>query len=203
MGRDKQYDREELLQRAVEVFWRRGYTATSTAELVEELGVNRKTMYSEFGSKQALFEAALDHYSQTILGQWFEPIETADASLAGIKQIFRNFADASEGPAKGLGCLLCNTAAERAVIDATTEPCVDAYLQRIENAFLHALENARKKKELREPVQSAELASFLTTCLIGAVTSIRAEAPPAQLRATHEMICLLLDNYSRTDGSPS
>lgn len=58
MGRQKQYDRTELLDRAVELFRRQGFNGTTTAELVAELDVNRKSMYAEFGSKQELFEAA-------------------------------------------------------------------------------------------------------------------------------------------------
>ena len=90
MGRDKKYHREELLGRALQLFWQRGYNATSTAELVEELGVNRKTMYSEFGSKEALFTAVLDHYNQSILGHILAPIEAEDASIEGIKELFLN-----------------------------------------------------------------------------------------------------------------
>ena len=55
----KRYDRIELLDRAIELFRRQGFNGTSTAELVAELGVNRKSMYAEFGSKQELFEGGL------------------------------------------------------------------------------------------------------------------------------------------------
>ena len=64
MGRAKQYERTDLLDRAVELFRRQGFNGTSTAELATELGVNRKSMYAEFGSKQALFEATLEHYDR-------------------------------------------------------------------------------------------------------------------------------------------
>ena len=79
MGRTKQYDREELLDRAVELFRRQGFNGTSTAELVEELGVNRKSMYAEFGSKQELFERTLEHYNDNHLTRVLAPIEAADA----------------------------------------------------------------------------------------------------------------------------
>ena len=58
MGRTKQYERTKLLDRAVELFRNQGFNGTSTAELVDELGINRKSMYAEFGSKEELFEAA-------------------------------------------------------------------------------------------------------------------------------------------------
>ena len=63
MGMAKQYDRSELLDCAVELFRRQGFNGTSTADLVAELGINRKSMYAEFGSKQQLFEAVLAHYN--------------------------------------------------------------------------------------------------------------------------------------------
>ena len=79
MGRSKQYDRTELLDRAVELFRRQGFNGTSTAELVAELGVNRKSMYAEFGSKQELFEATLEHYNAKHLTSVLAPLEAPDA----------------------------------------------------------------------------------------------------------------------------
>ena len=76
MTGQKKYNRTELLDRAIELFRRQGYAGTSTAELVAELGVNRKSMYAEFGSKQELFEAALKRYSEVNLSRVLAPIET-------------------------------------------------------------------------------------------------------------------------------
>ena len=64
MPSPKRYNRDDVLDRAIELFRRNGYSATSTAELVDALGMNRKSMYAEFGSKQELFESALERYSK-------------------------------------------------------------------------------------------------------------------------------------------
>ena len=82
----KRYDRTELLDRAVDLFHRQGSNGTSTAELVTELGVNRKSMYAEFGSKQQLFEAALDHYNAKHLSAVLAPVEAPDAGPDAIRQ---------------------------------------------------------------------------------------------------------------------
>ena len=103
MTGQKQYDRIELLDRAIELFRRQGYNGTSTAELVEELGVNRKSMYAEFGSKQGLFEAALARYSEEHLSNTLAPIEAPDAGAAAIRQAFDGYASASDGWALGRG----------------------------------------------------------------------------------------------------
>ena len=69
----KKYNREELLDSAIELFRRKGFNGTSTAELVNELGVNRKSMYAEFESKHGLFHAALERYSENHLSRVIAP----------------------------------------------------------------------------------------------------------------------------------
>ena len=187
MSRPKQYDRTELLDRAVELFRRQGFNGTSTAELVAELGVNRKSMYAEFGSKQQLFEAALAHYDNHHLTRVLAPLERPEASLSGIRQALHGYASASEGPYRGLGCLMCNTAVERGALDEGSGRFVAAYLERITQAFRHALQNAQQGGEIDETIDLDEIAGFLTTVLIGMAASIRAEAPPDQLWASYQV----------------
>lgn len=183
MSRAKQYDRTELLDRAVELFRREGFNGTSTAELVAELGVNRKSMYAEFGSKQALFESALDRYSHQHLSAVLAPIEAPDAGAAAIAQAFNGYASASEGSARGRGCLLCNTAVERAALDPGASRYVAAYLERLTQAFHHALANAQRLGEIDSDADLDELSAFFTTALIGVAACIRAQAPPQQVQA--------------------
>ena len=82
-----------------------------------ELGINRKSMYAEFGSKQQLFEATLEHYNRKHLTRVLAPLEATDASLDTIRQAFYGYASAIEGPFRGRGCLMCNTAVERGAVD--------------------------------------------------------------------------------------
>jgi TetR/AcrR family transcriptional repressor of nem operon len=193
MSRTKHYDRTELLDRAVELFRRQGFNGTSTAELVAEFGVNRKSMYAEFGSKQQLFETTLEHYSRKHLTQVLAPLESPDASLDGIHEAFYGYASASEGPFRGLGCLMCNTAVERGALDEGSGRFVVAYLERITRAFRHALSNAQQGGELDQTVDLDEMAGFLTTALIGMAASVRAEAPPAQVWAAYKIVTGVVD----------
>ena len=183
MGRAKQYDREALLGRAVDLFHRQGFNGTSTAELVETLGVNRKTMYAEFGSKQELFEAVLEYYNDRNLSQVLARLEAPDAGADAIRRAFAGYARASEGWARGRGCLLCNTAVERAALDPGSARHVDAYLQRLTAAFRNALGNAHTHGELHEPGDLDDLASFFMVSLIGVAACAKAQASPAQISA--------------------
>ena len=183
MSRAKQYDRDDLLDRAIELFRLQGFNGTSTAELTDELGVNRKSMYAEFGSKQGLFEAALERYSTNHLSRVLAPIEAADAGAREIRQAFDGYAGAAEGWALGRGCLLCNTAVERGALDPGSGRYVEAYLARIKRAFHNALANAQRAGEVAANADLDELADFLTVSLIGVAASLRAKAPASQLYA--------------------
>ncbi|MEM9201809.1 MAG: TetR/AcrR family transcriptional regulator [Actinomycetota bacterium] len=179
----KQYDRTELLDIAIERFRINGYNGTSTADLVDALGVNRKSMYAEFGSKQGLFEAALERYEREHLTNVLAPLEAPDAGARAIRAAFASYADEADGWVKGKGCLMCNTAVERAALDPGAARFVDAYLARVTAAFRHALENARAAGDLDGRPDIDDLASFLMMSLVGVVALIRAQADPGQVRA--------------------
>lgn len=199
MSRMKQYDRSELLDRAVELFRRQGYNGTSTAELVAELGVNRKSMYAEFGSKQQLFEATLEHYDGKHLTRVLAPLEAPGAGIGEIRQAFHGYASAIEGPFRGLGCLMCNTAVERSALDPGSGRYVAAYLERLTRAFRHALSNAQQDGIIDLSTNLDEMAGFLTTALIGIAASVRAEAPPAQVWAAYKVVTGLVGGLAVSD----
>jgi TetR/AcrR family transcriptional repressor of nem operon len=199
----KQYDRIDLLDRAIELFRRNGYTATSTADLVEGLGVNRKSMYAEFGSKQGLFEAALERYDEHHLSGVLAPVEAPGAGADAIRKAFAGYAAASEGWARGRGCLLCNTAVERAALDPGARRHVDAYLARLNRAFRHALGNASRAGELNTAVDLEELAAFFTMSLIGVAAIIRAGAPPALVQSACRVATGVLDCQVATSTAPA
>jgi TetR/AcrR family transcriptional repressor of nem operon len=192
----KRYDRIELLDRAVELFRSQGFNGTSTAELVAELGVNRKSMYAEFGSKQGLFEAALERYRDHHLTRVLSPIEAPDAGLDAIRSAFDGYATASTGWAQGKGCLLCNTAVERGTLDPGAQRHVADYLERLTTAFRQALENGRRAGQIGDHVDLDQLASYFTTALIGVAACIRAAAPPAQVKAACTVATSILDSLA-------
>ncbi len=76
---------------------------------------------------------------------------------------------------------MCNTAVERGALDPGSGRYVAAYLERLTQAFRHALSNAQQAGEIGLTVDLDEMARFLTTALIGVAASVRAEAPPAQI----------------------
>ncbi len=183
MPSPKGYKREDVLDCAIELFRRQGYSATSTAELVEELGINRKSLYAEFGSKQELFEAALERYSEVNLTRVLAPIEAPDANAQSIRDAFLSYASASETKFRGLGCLMANTAVERAALDPGSAKFVDAYLVRLTRGFRNALENAQGDDDVSEDANLDDLAAHFVNSVIGISALLRAKATPDQMYA--------------------
>ena len=194
----KKYNRDELVHRAMDLFHRQGFHGTSTAELVTELGVNRKSMYAEFGSKQGLFEVALDHYDATSLSAVLAAVEAPDAGLDSIRTTFEGFARASEDWARGRGCLLCNTAIERVTLVDASGDRVDAYFERLLSAFGNALTNARHTGELSDEADVDDLAAFFTMALIGVAASAKGKAHPDRIHASCRVTISALDPYRLT-----
>ncbi len=106
MARPREFDVDEALDRATEVFWTRGYEATSVQDLVDALGVNRASLYATFGDKAQLFSAVIDRYRENvntlIEGALAPPTKGAAAVRAWFMALIR-MGTRPEGPR---GCLL-------------------------------------------------------------------------------------------------
>jgi AcrR family transcriptional regulator len=176
MGRHKEYERADLIERATELFRDHGYAGASTAMLVANLQVNKNSLYSEFGSKQALFNACLEHYNDTNVAKNFGPLELPDANVEQIREVFEFFAGSASGPARGRGCLFCNTAVEYGPDDPSGRRFVQRYFTRIFNAFMNALENANSSGRLVRGIDAREEAQSFTASVLGMFVMIRAKA---------------------------
>ena len=203
MGRPKEFNRDELLERATQLFRRYGFTATSTQQLVEGLGINRKSLYAEFGSKQGLFEAVLARYDEVDVERSFGPLETSSAGLADIIQTIEMFADGCRGDASGLGCLLCNTAVECAASDPAIRSFTERYIRRLTGAFRNALENARRAGEIASDVDSTSQARFLTSAVLGMAVLMRAKAAPIVVESSVSVVLSHLKSLGREMSTSS
>jgi len=178
MGRHKEYDPTEALEGARKLFLERGFSATSVADLAEATGLNKKSLYAEFGSKQELFESALLRHRQENNVRVVGPMETESAGLAEIRSALERWGRSGRGAAAGLGCLLCNTASERSAQDPAARKHVRAYLRRMTAAFRNALQRAADRGELVDGVDIDAEAGFLASHAMGQLTLIRSKAMP-------------------------
>ncbi len=181
MGRPKTYQRDAMVAEAMQLFWLHGFEATTTQMLVERLGINRFSLYAEFGSKQGLYEASLDRYDQDVVAHHFGPLERPGAGLCEIEGLLAFFASKGRAPGSHYGCLLCNVAVERAPHDLASHARVERYVSRISCALQSALQTALERGELAANVEVATLAAGLTATFLGLFVLLRAQTDPAIL----------------------
>ena len=183
MGRRKTYDRDGVVERAMRLFWERGYHATSTRDLTEAMGVNPYSLYAEFGSKEALFSAVIKRYEDDVVEGHFGRLETADAGMKEIRDVMNYFGDSGTRAGAELGCLLCNASVERAPTVELSEASTARFVARMTGAFANALKNAADAGRLKDDVDTKALGRFFPTVLMGMFVLSRANVDGSVLRA--------------------
>ncbi|ATL27565.1 TetR/AcrR family transcriptional regulator [Streptomyces formicae] len=194
MARTKEFDPDAALQSALELFWRRGYEATSMADLVEELGIGRASIYATFGNKHDLYLKALDRYGEnqdpTLLAELSQP----GPALPAVRAVVRRFGAESMTEGRRLsGCFITNTAAELASHDEAAARTVERSWERIETLLHSALVRARAQGELPQDRDPLTLARMLLVLMQGLRVVGKASADPARVRDAVEQALTLLD----------
>jgi len=143
MSRPRTFEIPTVVRAAKELFWRRGYGGTSLGDVEAATGLNRSSLYQAFGSKEQLFNAALDDYVTTFMGPLLGPMESPTADPDDVQVFFgklaARFRDDPEAARKG--CLWVNSLAEFSGRGDALEVSANAYRTRLYNAFANALSN--------------------------------------------------------------
>ena len=183
-----------VLDRAMRVFWSRGYEATSIEHLVARMGIQRGSLYATFGDKRALFFAAMEHYDRMVTSKLLKTLEEPASGKAAIEGFFRLKVELSTAPGRPRGCLVTNSAAELASRDRGTGARVGAVLTKLEAAFRHAVVRAQKAGEIDPRRNPRALARFLTSSAQG--LSVMAKALPDRA-ALDDIVEVILEVVNR------
>jgi TetR/AcrR family transcriptional repressor of nem operon len=182
MARPREFEPHEALNRAMHLFWQKGYEDTSMADLVAATGVSRYGFYTEFGDKHDLFLKCVDHYARTAIEMVLSPMERVDASLPEIRAYFDQLMQAVQGGQPPMGCLIGNTAMMGAAWDEAITDRIEKHYVRMRAAFLNALQNAVQQGELTADEDTEILADYLVGIANGYLACIRSMTPKAVQR---------------------
>lgn len=180
MARPKEFDVDQVLDRATELFWTKGYEETSMRDLEEGLGVGRQSLYSTFGDKRDLFLAALDRYAALQQGR-IAPLLAPDAGLAAIRTYFATVFSPAACTEPRRSCMMLNSVVEFGQADPEVARRYVANQEQLAGAFRHALSGAVRKGELPATIDQNALALFLVSQMYGLVVMSKGGAPPATL----------------------
>lgn len=167
MARHKEFDRDEALHKAMEVFWSRGYEAASVGALVRHMGINRQSLYDTFGDKQALYLQALDRYREVEGRKMFELLERPGSVKKALRQLFEGVLDGSLCGGERRGCFVGNAMSERAGRCPETAARACGQLAAAEEAFYRALLRGKRAGEIEGGRDLRAVARFLYSSLQG------------------------------------
>ncbi|RAG81206.1 TetR family transcriptional regulator [Streptacidiphilus pinicola] len=182
MARTKDFDPDAVLDRAVELFWRHGYEATSMADLVAHLGVARASIYATFGGKQEFFAKALQRYLDTTDPHVMTALSQPGPVLPAVRALIDTYVGADADNDRPRGCMVVNSAVELADRDAGVARLVEASWAHLETTLTSALLRARTQGELRPDAEPRALARFLLVFLQGVRVLERTPDAAARLR---------------------
>lgn len=190
MARVKEFDPDKALEKALQLFWGRGYEATSMADLVVHLGIGRASLYATFGSKHELYLKALDRYSQTRDPDPVDLLAQPGPALPAVRQVIENYVD--QACREPRGCMVVNAAVETASSDPAVARLVGRNWQAIEVALISALTRARAQGELGADKDPRALGRFLLVLLQGMKVVNKGDPEPARVRAAADQALALL-----------
>jgi TetR/AcrR family transcriptional repressor of nem operon len=192
MARTKEFDPDAALQKALELFWERGYEATSMADLVSHVGIARASLYDTFGNKQDLYLKALERYLRMRDPDVVEALSQPGPALPAVRALVRAYAEQSLRDERRRGCMVVNAAVELRSRDPRVARRVESSWDTLETALTSALTRARAQGELPADRDPGALARFLLVVLQGLRVLGRAQPHPARLRdaAEHALAAL-------------
>lgn len=167
MARVREFDADDAVRRAMDLFWERGYEATSLRDLTEALGIGSGSLYAAFGNKDGLFQAALARYRQEQSQPMLDTLASETDVRAALRRVLAGVVALAVSDRLRRGCLVVNSATERIPHDADTATAVREILAAIQGAIEGALSRAQQRGDLDPEKDPAALAGFFVTFMNG------------------------------------
>jgi TetR/AcrR family transcriptional repressor of nem operon len=175
-GRPRSFDTEAAVERAMGVFWSRGYHATALPDLLRATKLSRGSLYAAFGDKHSLFLRALDRYVADALARIDTELDPGREPVDGVRAFLAGYVDRTSGANGRRGCLLVATAMEMAGQDAEVNRRIGGFFKAMEARLVDALSRAKAAGRLANGVEPASAARILV-CFVEGLRVVGKTAP--------------------------
>jgi len=178
---EKSFDTEAALEKAMQVFWAKGYSATSMADLTGAMQINKGSLYNAYGSKEKLFIAAVAKYDLEHRRQMLAKLDAIDDPVEAVSTLFDTFLKQSVTDDLLKGCLLVNTALELASHGEAVRDMVTMALNDFEAFFRRLVARAQTRGQIPADIKPDETAKGLLTLVVGLRVLARGATPADSL----------------------
>ncbi len=167
MARTKDFDENEVLGKAIQLFWHKGYNGTSMQDLVDGLGISRSSLYDTYTDKHTLFVKALESYQNTGAAKIREIINNPGSAKGTVKILLELATNDLLGDKQQKGCFMVNAEVEVAPHDAEVNNLVCKNDQQMEEAFYQIIQKGKDNGEIKNPQDAKALARFIFNSVKG------------------------------------
>ncbi|URJ58074.1 TetR/AcrR family transcriptional regulator [Paenibacillus polymyxa] len=190
MARSKEFEVNEVLDKAIHLFWAQGYEKTSMQDLVEFMGIHRRSIYDTFGDKHALFMKALERYETKQTSKMRFLIEKQKP----IKELIRELFEATvRNEGEPLGCFLVNSGVELGVLDPEVASLVDESYSRTEELLTNLVLKGQQSGEFKADFDPVVISHYLMNAWLGLRTLVKTTTDQQKLKNIIDMTLTALD----------
>lgn len=161
MARTKEFNEDQALDKAIEIFWHKGYNGTSAQDLVNHLGLSRSSLYDTFGDKQQLFTKSLQRYQHQAQDAVKELLEKTENVKETLHAIFKQAVIESLEDRITKGCFMVNSSVELAMHDEEIAKIVKSNSQTMEQVFTNAVKKGQEAGHISKQLDAKVLARFI------------------------------------------
>ncbi|MBK5350208.1 TetR/AcrR family transcriptional regulator [Bacillus sp. TH44] len=189
MARLREFDKEKALDAAMQLFWEKGYAATSLSDLTAKMEIQRPSLYAAFGDKEGLFEAALRRYTNIHAASIRTKLQKEQSVKEAIRIFFENMVEEEYKKESNKGCFCINTMAELAPHNEKFEVLTREHQMYLSVIFQELITKGIQSGELQSDVNAKALAQTLVTSLIG-LTVLMKSRPERSV--VDNSVCIIL-----------
>lgn len=192
MARTREFDVEKTLDAAMQLFWEKGYEATSLSDLTSRMGIQRPSIYSTFGDKKELFEAALRKYTKLHASHVRNRLHNNPSAKEAFRAFFEGLVAEEYEESSSRGCFCINTMVELAPHDEKFEILTREHQMYLSVIFQETIERGIQSGEFEIGVNAKALAQTLVVSLIGLTVMMKSRPERSFVDNTLEVILTLL-----------
>lgn len=193
MPRPKEFNPDDAVENAMQVFWHKGYEATSMEDLLTAMDLNRGSLYDTFGDKRTLFLKVIDRYCTTFVGPKFSLLNQPGPALPALRRFIGEMIDSGLADPQRRGCLIINTVMELSPHEKEIAGTLRRVLKVVEDTLFNVLARAKQQGELKGDKDPRALAGFLATMMQGTIVMIKAGASADVVKQTTKTALSILD----------
>ncbi|MEK5056873.1 TetR/AcrR family transcriptional regulator [Paenibacillus shunpengii] len=190
MARNKEFEENVVLDKAMKLFWEQGYEKTSMSDLVEHMGIHRRSIYDTFGDKHSLFLKAMDRFHNKVDAGLTGKVKRSDTATEALQLIFDYMIYGEEDSPSG--CLMVNSAVELAMRDADVDSKSTESFKISEQLLKDIIIWGQRNGEFSTANNADELAEHLHTVCVGLRVMTRTSMPKEKLHRIAEVSLKLL-----------